>query len=101
MLGDVGQCWAMLGDAWAMLGDVGRCWAMLGDVGRCLAVGDIRGTVESVLPLGAATLLRLAGRLCALRYDGQGRRKDAAGETDVAESCPMLWVDELAEGRGA
>eukprot|EP00977_Amphora_coffeiformis_P022091 scaffold10395_cov99-Amphora_coffeaeformis.AAC.1 len=57
-----------------MLGDVGRClgdvWAMLGNVGRCLAVGDIRGTVESVLPLGAATLLRLVGRLCALWYDG-------------------------------
>eukprot|EP00977_Amphora_coffeiformis_P019145 scaffold6922_cov169-Amphora_coffeaeformis.AAC.1 len=47
-------------------------------------------------------VMRLAVmRLCALRYDGQGRRKDAAGETDVAESCPMLWVDELAEGRGA
>eukprot|EP00977_Amphora_coffeiformis_P009952 scaffold2325_cov112-Amphora_coffeaeformis.AAC.1 len=61
----------------------------------------MRGTVESVLSLGAATLLRLVGRLCALRYDGQCRRKDAAGETDVAESCPMLWVDELAEGRGA
>eukprot|EP00977_Amphora_coffeiformis_P021966 scaffold10118_cov148-Amphora_coffeaeformis.AAC.1 len=28
-------------------------------------------------------------------------REDAAGKTDVAESCPMLWVDELAEGRGA
>eukprot|EP00977_Amphora_coffeiformis_P006582 scaffold1414_cov234-Amphora_coffeaeformis.AAC.2 len=61
----------------------------------------MRGTVESVLSLGAATLLCLVGRLCALRYDGQGRRKDAAGKTDVAESCPMLWVDELAEGRGA
>jgi len=23
------------------------------------------------------------------------------GETEVAESCPMLWVDEPAEGRGA
>eukprot|EP00977_Amphora_coffeiformis_P027103 scaffold33555_cov76-Amphora_coffeaeformis.AAC.1 len=66
----------------------GRC---LGDVGRCLAVGGMRGIVESVLPLGAATLLCLVGRL----------RKDAAGKTDVAESCPMLWVNELAEGRGA
>eukprot|EP00977_Amphora_coffeiformis_P021743 scaffold9815_cov90-Amphora_coffeaeformis.AAC.1 len=47
-------------------------------------------------------VMRLAVmRLCALWYDGQGRQKDAAGETDVAESCPMLWVDELAEGRGA
>eukprot|EP00977_Amphora_coffeiformis_P024808 scaffold17224_cov122-Amphora_coffeaeformis.AAC.1 len=97
MLGDVGQCWAMLGDVGRCLGDVwamfGRCWAMLGGVGRCWAmlgeVGGIRGTVESVLPLGAATLLCLGGR------------KDAVGETDVAESCPMLWVDELAEGRGA
>eukprot|EP00977_Amphora_coffeiformis_P013792 scaffold3707_cov262-Amphora_coffeaeformis.AAC.1 len=88
MLGGVGRC----------LGDVGRCWAMFR---RCWAGGSIRGTVESMLPLGAATLLRLVGRLCALRYDGQGRRKDAAGETDVAELCPMLWVDELAEGRGA
>eukprot|EP00977_Amphora_coffeiformis_P008255 scaffold1856_cov96-Amphora_coffeaeformis.AAC.1 len=107
-LGDVGRClgdvWAMfgrcLGDVGRCLGNVGRCWAVLGDVWRCVAVGGMRGTVESVLPLGAATLLRLVGRLCALRYDGQGRRKDAAGETDVAESCPMLWVDELAEGRG-
>eukprot|EP00977_Amphora_coffeiformis_P016245 scaffold4969_cov104-Amphora_coffeaeformis.AAC.1 len=54
-----------------------------------------------VSSLGSATFLRLVGRLCALRYDGQGRREDAAGETDVAELCPMLWVDELAEGRGA
>eukprot|EP00977_Amphora_coffeiformis_P016621 scaffold5181_cov115-Amphora_coffeaeformis.AAC.1 len=61
----------------------GRCWAMFG--GR-----RYEGIVESVLPLGAATLLRLVGRLCALWYDGQGRRKDAAGKTDVAESCPML-----------
>eukprot|EP00977_Amphora_coffeiformis_P023560 scaffold13592_cov96-Amphora_coffeaeformis.AAC.1 len=81
-----------------MLGDVGRCWAMFW---RCWAMCSIRSTVESVLSLGPATLLCLVGRLCALRYDGQGRRKDAAGKTDVAESCPVLWVDELAEGRGA
>eukprot|EP00977_Amphora_coffeiformis_P017282 scaffold5536_cov186-Amphora_coffeaeformis.AAC.5 len=56
---------------------------------------------EVVSLLGSATFLRLVGRLCALRYDGQGSWKDAAGKTDVAESCPMLWVDELAEGRGA
>eukprot|EP00977_Amphora_coffeiformis_P015434 scaffold4510_cov183-Amphora_coffeaeformis.AAC.119 len=50
---------------------------------------------------GPATFLCLVGRPCALRYDGQGRRKDAAGKTDVAESRPVLGVDELAEGRGA
>eukprot|EP00977_Amphora_coffeiformis_P023437 scaffold13366_cov99-Amphora_coffeaeformis.AAC.1 len=86
MLGDVGRCWAMLGDVWAMLGDVGRC---LGDVWAMFGGRRYEGIIESVLPLGAATLLCL------------GRRKDAAGKTDVAESCPMLWVDELAEGRGA
>eukprot|EP00977_Amphora_coffeiformis_P026137 scaffold24193_cov104-Amphora_coffeaeformis.AAC.1 len=62
--------------------------------GRCWAGGSIRGTVESVLPLGAATLLRLVGRLCALRYDGQGRRKDAAGET-VTLHLPSTATDLL------
>eukprot|EP00977_Amphora_coffeiformis_P025817 scaffold22382_cov107-Amphora_coffeaeformis.AAC.1 len=70
MLGDVGRCWAMLGDVGRCWGDVGRCWAVfgrcLGGVGRCLVVGGMRGTVEGVLSLGAATLLRLVGRLCAL-----------------------------------
>eukprot|EP00977_Amphora_coffeiformis_P000151 scaffold44_cov152-Amphora_coffeaeformis.AAC.3 len=47
--------------------------------------------------LGLVTFLRLVGGLSARRYDCQCRREDAAGKTDVAESCPMLWVDELAE----
>eukprot|EP00977_Amphora_coffeiformis_P025603 scaffold20685_cov82-Amphora_coffeaeformis.AAC.1 len=84
-----------------MLGDVGRCWAMLGDVWAMLGVCGIRSTVESVLSLGPATFLRLVGRRCAFRYGGQGRRKDAAGKTDVAGLRPVLWVNELAEGRGA
>eukprot|EP00977_Amphora_coffeiformis_P024878 scaffold17428_cov99-Amphora_coffeaeformis.AAC.1 len=62
--------------------------------------GDGVGS-DGVSSLGSAAFLRLVGRLCSLGYDGQGRRKDTAGKTNVAELCPMLWVDELAEGRGA
>eukprot|EP00957_Ditylum_brightwellii_P057672 4372913-Ditylum_brightwellii.AAC.1 len=49
-----------------------------------LAGGNIIAGIGDVSSLGGKTV-----------------REDAVGETEVAESCPMLWVDEPAEGRGA